>query len=65
MSTLNLVKYWKGQHHICVTGKIIDEHLKAMEHKRPVIQLDPACLVWEPTQTARKQLKQGKKQTSS
>ena len=26
--SLNLVKYWKGQHVICVTPKLIEEHLR-------------------------------------
>merc|ERR1739844_365080 len=26
LQSLNLVKYWKGQHVICVTPKLIEEH---------------------------------------
>ena len=29
--SLNLVKYWKGQHVICVTPKLIEEHLRLAE----------------------------------
>lgn len=60
MSSLNLIKYWKGQHIICVTPKLIDEHIKAMEHKRPLIDVDPECLSWEPV-VAKKQVKNLKK----
>ena len=28
VQSLNLVKYWKGQHVICVTPKLIEEHLR-------------------------------------
>lgn len=58
LNTLNMVKYWKGQHIICVTKKAIEENLRAMEHKRPLIEVDPDYLTWEP---ARKQVKSGKK----
>jgi histone acetyltransferase MYST1 len=29
LQSLNLIKYWKGQHVISVSAKIVDEHLKA------------------------------------
>ena len=28
LQSMNLIKYWKGQHVICVTPKLIEEHLK-------------------------------------
>ncbi len=28
LQSLNLIKYWKGQHIISVTPKVIEEHLK-------------------------------------
>ncbi len=58
LSTLNMVKYWKGQHIICVTSKSIEEHLKAIEHKKPLIDVDPTCLKWDPP---KKVLKHSKK----
>ena len=58
LNTLNMVKYWKGQHIICVTPKSIEEHLKAIEHKKPLIEVDPTCLMWEPP---KKQMKHSKK----
>ena len=30
--SLNLVKYWKGQHVICVTPKLIEEHLRLAKY---------------------------------
>lgn len=58
LSSLNMVKYWKGQHIICVTKKAIEEHLKAIENKKPIIEVDPDYLIWEPP---KKQIKQNKK----
>lgn len=58
LSSLNMVKYWKGQHIICVTKKAIEEHLKAIEHKKPLIEVDPDYLIWEPP---KKQIKHNKK----
>jgi histone acetyltransferase MYST1 len=43
-----MVKYIKGQHIICVTAKSIEEHLKAMESKKPLIEVDPNFMKWEP-----------------
>lgn len=48
LNTLNMVKYLKGQHIICVTAKSIDEHLKAIEHKKPLIEVDPNFIKWDP-----------------
>ena len=27
LQSLNIVKYWKGQHVICITPKAVEEHL--------------------------------------
>lgn len=48
LNNLQMVKYLKGQHIICVTAKSIDEHLKAMEHKKPKVEVDPAFVRWDP-----------------
>ena len=48
LQSLNLVKYWKGQHVICVTPKLVEEHLKSSEYKRPSLMVDPACIRWQP-----------------
>lgn len=55
LQSLNLVKYWKGQHVICVTPKLIEEHLKSAEYKKPRLTVDNSCLKWNPPKkTARK-----------
>lgn len=48
LQSLNLVKYWKGQHVICVTPKLVEEHLKSSEYKRPTLTVDSYCLRWAP-----------------
>ncbi len=48
LTTLNMIKYLKGQHIICVSARSIEEHIKAMEPKKPMIEVDPACIRWEP-----------------
>ena len=48
LQTLNMVKYWKGQHVICVTPKLVEEHIKSAQYKRPVMVVDTACLRWCP-----------------
>lgn len=48
LQSLNMVKYWKGQHVICVTPKLVDEHLKSAQYRKPVLMVDPSCLRWEP-----------------
>lgn len=47
LQSLNMVKYWKGQHVICVTPKLVEEHLKSAQYKKPPItgkQPPPSCL---------------------
>lgn len=31
LQSLNLVKFWKGQHIVCVVPKLIEEHLKSKQ----------------------------------
>ncbi len=57
LNTLNMVKYVKGQHIICVTAKSIEEHLKAMENKKPLIEVDPNYMKWDPPKKPQKHLK--------
>uniref|UniRef100_A0A674GRK7 Histone acetyltransferase n=1 Tax=Taeniopygia guttata TaxID=59729 RepID=A0A674GRK7_TAEGU len=37
LQSLNMVKYWKGQHVICVTPRLVEEHLKSAQYKKPPI----------------------------
>ena len=48
LQTLNMVKYWKGQHVICVTPKLVDEHIRSVQYKRPAIMVDNELLRWSP-----------------
>ncbi|MBN3323704.1 KAT8 acetyltransferase, partial [Atractosteus spatula] len=48
LQSLNMVKYWKGQHVICVTPKLVEEHLKSAQYKKPPITVDSLCLKWAP-----------------
>ena len=48
LQSLNMVKYWKGQHVICVTPKLVEEHLKSAQYKKPRLTVDPSCLRWCP-----------------
>ena len=48
LQSLNMVKYWKGQHFICVTPKLIDDHLKQFPSKQPPIMVDRMYLKWSP-----------------
>jgi len=52
LQSLNLVKYWKGQHVICVTPKLVEEHLKSSEYKRPRYVVDKEHIKWTPPKKA-------------
>jgi len=47
LESLSLIKYWKGDHIISVTQRIIEEHLRAIAHQKN-IDVDPARLHWTP-----------------
>eukprot|EP01136_Pigoraptor_vietnamica_P039150 Opistho-1_new@109464 len=48
LQSLNLVRYWKGQHVICVTPKLIEEHMASAQFKRPRLTVDASCIRWTP-----------------
>lgn len=52
LQSMKMVKYWKGQHVICVTPKTIMEHLQLPQFKRPKLTVDPAYLRWCPPKRA-------------
>jgi len=54
LQSLNLVKYWKGQHVICVTPKLIEEHLRSAEYKKPTLTVDTSQLKWTPPKKSNK-----------
>nr|CAI5826202.1 unnamed protein product [Callosobruchus analis] len=59
LQSMNMVKYWKGQHVICVTPKLVDEHIKSSQYKRPRLVVDSSALRWTPRRHANNKL--GKK----
>lgn len=48
LQSMNMVKYWKGQHVICVTPKIVAEQLASSHFKKPRLCVDPSALRWTP-----------------
>merc|ERR1712126_465434 len=54
LQAINLVKYWKGQHVICVTPKLVDEYISSSHFKRPRLTVDPSLLRWTPPQKQRR-----------
>ena len=46
LQSLNMVKYWKGPHVICVTPKLVEEHMKSAQYRRPLLTVDPDYLRW-------------------
>lgn len=48
LQSMNMVKYWKGQHVICVTPKLVDEHIRSSQYKRPRLCVDSSALRWSP-----------------
>ncbi|GLG96521.1 Males-absent on the first protein [Gryllus bimaculatus] len=59
LQSMNMVKYWKGQHVICVTPKLVDEHIKSSQFKRPRLVVDTSALRWAPPKKT--QTRTGKK----
>ncbi|XP_069680107.1 histone acetyltransferase KAT8 [Periplaneta americana] len=52
LQSMNMVKYWKGQHVICVTPKLVEEHIKSSQFKRPRLVVDTSALRWVPPRKA-------------
>ena len=50
LQSLNLIKYWKGQHIISVTPKVIEEHLNKKQ-KKDEVKIDPKAIHWAPPTT--------------
>jgi histone acetyltransferase MYST1 len=49
LHSLNMIKYWKGQHVISVNAAIVDNSLKETNRIR---LCDPSCLTWQPPSKA-------------
>jgi histone acetyltransferase MYST1 len=52
LQALNLIKYWKGQHIISVTPKVIEEHLKQTQKQQ--VRIEPKNIHWTPLVTKTK-----------
>uniref|UniRef100_A0A060TD78 Histone acetyltransferase ESA1 n=1 Tax=Blastobotrys adeninivorans TaxID=409370 RepID=A0A060TD78_BLAAD len=52
---LNMLKYYKGQHIICLTDAVLEKHNKQKQKKR--IRIDPDKLQWKPPQFTAAQLR--------
>lgn len=48
LQALNMVKYWKGHHVICITNKAITAYMEKNPMKEPILVVDPKCLRWAP-----------------
>jgi hypothetical protein len=46
LESLSLIKYWKGDHIISVTQRIVEEHLRSIAHQKN-IDVDPTRIHWE------------------
>ena len=51
LTTLGMLKYWKGTHLIHADPRIVQEHLAKMPTQLS-IEVDPACLHWQPMHAA-------------
>jgi hypothetical protein len=47
LESLSLIKYWKGDHIISVTQRIVEEHLRSIANQKN-IDVDPIRLHWTP-----------------
>ncbi len=46
LQSLNLIKYWKGQHIISVTAKVIEDHSK--KFAKNAYEIDSSKIHWVP-----------------
>jgi hypothetical protein len=47
LEALSLIKYWKGDHIISVTQRLIEDHLRTLDSKK-VMGIDVSRLHWTP-----------------
>ena len=48
LQTMSMVKYWKGQHVICVIPKMVEELIKSAQFKKPRLTVDTSNIRWAP-----------------
>ncbi len=56
LHSLNMIKYWKGQHIISVNAAMVDSFISDSKRIR---LCDPSCLVWQPPEKSSKVVKSG------
>lgn len=49
LQVLNMTKYWKGQHVVCVTLKLVEDCVKSEMFRKPHLEIDLGCLKWTPS----------------
>ena len=52
LTSLNLLKYWKGQHIVSATPKIVEDHLKSFGGANALFAVNPEWVRWEPPAAA-------------
>ena len=52
LTSLNLLKYWKGQHIVSATPKIVDDHLRSFGGPEALFAVNPEWVRWEPPAAA-------------
>jgi histone acetyltransferase MYST1 len=52
LTSLNLLKYWKGQHIVSATPKIVDDHLRSFGGPDALFAVNPEWVRWEPPAAA-------------
>lgn len=57
LQTMNMLRYYKGQHIICITDQVAQAHDKLKKKKKH--QLDPKKLIWKPPVFTASQLRFG------
>ena len=45
LQSLNLIKYWKGDHIVSVTPRVVDEHVRLIDDSK-IIDVDASRLHW-------------------
>lgn len=59
LQSLNMCKYWRGHHVLCVNAKTVQDCLLAAEFQRPKLLVDSNALVshWKPPPRAQRPVK--------
>ncbi|GIY51534.1 hypothetical protein CEXT_805281 [Caerostris extrusa] len=57
LQSLNMVQYWRGQHVICVTPKLVEQQLNSFQCRKPKLIVDVNLLRWTPPKKSNKAAK--------